>query len=139
MTNRKKLAKSVRGRPAFKATKEIREKVERLVAANMTQTQIAAAIGCAVKTLRRHFKDELTHGKARVKAWLINTIWDRAKRGDVESQILLCDMAIKKSLDVYAGPASQVAPLGKKAQLQKEAETYDAIFSPPQPPPKKLN
>lgn len=137
---KKKVTKRGPGRPPFKITNELREKVERLTAVHMTQAQIAMAIGCDIKTLRLHFKDELTHGKTRVKAWLINQIWDSAKKGNVEAQILALDMAFKKPVDVSIGPARR-PPVGKKVQQQVDADRIsklDPLYASPSPPKPNL-
>lgn len=48
-----------RGRPPFEPTDELRAQVLELVAQGKPETQIAAAIGLALPTLRAHFADEL--------------------------------------------------------------------------------
>jgi hypothetical protein len=56
-------------RPAFQPTDAMRRQVEAFVAYGATHDEIAGLVGCAPKTLRRHFRAELDRGdvQARMK------------------------------------------------------------------------
>jgi hypothetical protein len=56
-------------RPSFKATTEQRKTVKSMAAVGLTHEQIATAIGIrSPKTLRKHFRKELTIGAAEATA-----------------------------------------------------------------------
>lgn len=59
------IVRSPVGRPVFQATAVHRRRVEVLVAAGFAQPAIAAALDVALKTLRKHFRSELTHAGTR--------------------------------------------------------------------------
>lgn len=62
------------GRPSHKPTPEFREMVRMLVVAgNYTHPQIAAVLRIAVRTLQKHYRDEIDIGKARVDAMVVQT------------------------------------------------------------------
>lgn len=55
-------------REAFVATEAMREKVKYLAGVGVPQNDIAKIIGCAPKTLRRRFREELDRGVAEANA-----------------------------------------------------------------------
>src|SRR5215213_4468444 len=55
-------------RPEFRATTEQTTQVRVLAAMGWCERDIAAVIGCARDTLRRHFGDGLRHGRLQCKA-----------------------------------------------------------------------
>lgn len=109
------------GRPRYRPTREQRKTVQILAAADMDQEEIAIVIGIDAKTLRANFSDELRNGLVRVRASLLRSLFEAAKRGHVGAQ---------KALLAATSPTPPKAVrrplLGKKAQAQKDAETASA-------------
>ena len=75
-----------RGRPAFKPTDEQREQVIALWSNGLPHIQIAQIIGCAPKTLRKHFRDELNTGKIQANAKVAGALYQSALEGNVKAQ-----------------------------------------------------
>jgi hypothetical protein len=72
---------------AFVATDALREKARYLAGLGVPQDDIAKIIGCAAKTLRRHFRDELDRGVAEANATISGCLFGAAKGGNVTAQI----------------------------------------------------
>src|SRR3954468_22597381 len=73
-------------RQSFTATDELRSKVKRWAALGATHDDIANAIGCTAKTLRRHFRRELDSGVAEANAAVSGYLFKAAKAGNVSAQ-----------------------------------------------------
>jgi len=65
----------------------MRANVKRLAALGATHEDIANAIHCTAKTLRRHFRRELDTGVAEANAAVSTYLFNAAKAGDVRAQI----------------------------------------------------
>ena len=76
-------------RPAFVVNDAMRERVRYLAGLGVRQEDIAKIIGCAPKTLRKRFRDELDRGVAEANATVANSLFAAAKGGNVTAQILL--------------------------------------------------
>jgi hypothetical protein len=74
-------------RAAFVADKATREKVRHLAGLGVTQDDIARLIGCAPKTLRKRFRDELDRGVAEANAVISGSLYAAAKAGNVTAQM----------------------------------------------------
>ena len=72
---------------AFVVTDALREKARYLAGLGVPQDDIAKIIGCAAKTLRRHFRDELDRGVAEANATISGSLFGAAKGGNVTAQI----------------------------------------------------
>ena len=72
---------------AFVATDALREKARYLAGLGVPQDDIAKIIGCAAKTLRRHFRDQLDRGVAEANATISGSLFGAAKGGNVTAQI----------------------------------------------------
>lgn len=72
------------GRPSFKPTQEERKMAETLSGFGVPIEQIAALVrhGIDAETLRKHFKRELTIGKAKANAKVGQTLYQKATSGD---------------------------------------------------------
>jgi len=68
-------------------TDALREKARYLAGLGVPQDDIAKIIGCAPKTLRRHFRDELDRGVAEANATISGSLFGAAKGGNVTAQI----------------------------------------------------
>ena len=74
-------------RTAFVVTDAVREKVRYLAGLGGRQDDIAKFIGCAPKTLRTRFRDELDRGVAEANATISGSLFASAKGGNVTAQI----------------------------------------------------
>ena len=74
-------------RPAFVVTEALREKVWHLAGLGVPQDDIANIIGCAPKTLRKHFRAELDRGVAEANAIISGCLFAAAKGGNTTAQI----------------------------------------------------
>lgn len=71
-----------RGRPEHEPSLADREMVEAMVAGGMIQVDIAGALGVALMTLRKHYREELDNGRARVDAIAMSEHVKCMKRGE---------------------------------------------------------
>jgi hypothetical protein len=74
-------------RKAFVADEATREKVRHLAGLGVPQDDIAIIIGCAPKTLRKRFRDELDRGAAEANAMISGYLFAAAKAGNTTAQI----------------------------------------------------
>ena len=74
-------------RPAFVANNAMRQKVRTLAGFGVPQEDIAKIIGCAPKTLRKRFREELDRGAAEANAMVAGYLFASAKAGSVAAQI----------------------------------------------------
>jgi hypothetical protein len=74
-------------RKAFVANEAMREKVRHLAGLGVPQDDIAIIIGCAPKTLRKRFRDELDRGVAEANAMISGYLFAAAKAGNITAQI----------------------------------------------------
>ena len=74
-------------RKAFVANEAAREKVRHLAGLGVPQDDIARIIGCAPKTLRKRFREELDRGVAEANAVISGSLFAAAKAGNTTAQI----------------------------------------------------
>ena len=74
-------------RKAFVVNEAMREKVRHLAGVGVRQDDIAKIIGCAPKTLRKRFRDELDRGVAEANATVSGYLFAAAKAGNIAAQI----------------------------------------------------
>ena len=74
-------------RKAFAANEAMREKVWYLAGLGVPQDDIAKIIGCAPKTLRKSFRDELDRGVAEANATIAGYLFALAKAGNIAAII----------------------------------------------------
>jgi hypothetical protein len=60
-----------------------------LAACSFSQEQIAVGLGIPLRTLARHFAEEIAHGKARVHAEIAGSIVEAARNGDRTMRIFV--------------------------------------------------
>jgi len=65
----------------------MREKVKYLAGVGVPQSHIAKIIGCAPKTLRRRFRNELDRGVAEANATVAGYLFNAAKAGNIAAII----------------------------------------------------
>ena len=74
-------------RKAFIVDEAMRERVRYLAGLGVPQDDIAKIVGCAPKTLRKHFRGELDRGVAEANATMSGYLFAAAKAGNVTAQI----------------------------------------------------
>jgi len=74
-------------RKAFVVNEALRERVRHLSGLGIPQDDIAKIIGCAPKTLRKRFRDELDRGDAEANATIAGYLFAAAKGGNVTAMI----------------------------------------------------
>src|SRR6266853_5809571 len=74
-------------RTAFVVDEAMREKVRYLAGVGVRQDEIARIIGCAPKTLRKRFRDELDRGVAEANATVCGYLFAAAKAGNIAAII----------------------------------------------------
>ncbi len=74
-------------RKAFAVSDAMRERVRYLAGVGVRQEDIAKIIGCAPKTLRKRFRDELDRGVAEANATMIGYLFAAAKAGNIAAII----------------------------------------------------
>jgi hypothetical protein len=74
-------------RTAFVVTEAVREKVRHLAGLGVPQDDIARLLGCAPKTLRKRFRDELDRGVAEANAMISGSLFAAAKAGNIAAII----------------------------------------------------
>ena len=74
-------------RKPFIVNDAMREKVRYLAGVGVPQDDIAKIIGCAPKTLRKRFRDELDRGVAEANATMAGYLFAAAKAGNIAAII----------------------------------------------------
>ena len=74
-------------RQAFVTNDAMRERVRYLAGVGVRQDDIAKIIGCAPKTLRKRFRDELDRGVAEANATVCGYLFAAAKAGNIPAII----------------------------------------------------
>ena len=74
-------------RKPFVVTSAQRDKVRHLAGLCVPQDDIARIVGCAPKTLRKRFRDDLDRGTAEANAIVSGSLFAAAKDGSVAAQI----------------------------------------------------
>jgi hypothetical protein len=107
-------------RPPFVVNEALREKVGHLAGLGVPQDDIAKIVGCAPKTLRKRFRDELDRGVAEANAIISGCLFSAAKAGNIAAMIFWLKTrahwrerppADGPDADVDAGSSSEVLVL----------------------------
>ena len=137
-----------KGRPEHKANREKAITIMLLAAARKTKKEIAKAIGITQPTLNKHyfsaeseFRIKFGECRERVEAKLLLKLFQGAEEGKVASIEALwkrLEAADQKALDQkWSAPAKDATaekppkPLGKKEQVQADAENIGGLYAPP--------
>ena len=96
------------GRPSYIPTHRERERVTVLVGAGWGERDIAMALGVARETLRRHFPDELAHGRVRCRALVVEALFDAAR---IPGRVSAQRAWLQLSEAPEHGPEDEPAPL----------------------------
>ena len=103
-------------RKAFVVTDAMREQVRHLAGIGVPQADIATVIGCAPKTLRKCFRDELDRGVAEANATVAGYLFASAKRGNVPAQIFW--LKSRANWREHKAPDDSVAATGAGSQSE---------------------
>ena len=76
-------------RKPFAVNDAMRERVRCLAGLGVRQDDIARIVGCAPKTLRKRFRDDLDRGAAEAIATVASQLFANAKAGNVTAQIFI--------------------------------------------------
>jgi len=107
-------------RQPFVVNEALREKVSHLAGVGVPQDDIANIIGCAPKTLRKHFRAELDRGVAEANAVIAGCLFTAAKGGNIAAMIFWMKTralwreqppAKDRDADANAGSSSEVLVL----------------------------
>src|SRR2546430_14401674 len=74
-------------RKAFAVNYAMRERVRYLAGVGVPQDGIAKIVGCAAKTLRKRFRDDLDRGVAEANATMCGFLFAAAKAGSIPAII----------------------------------------------------
>lgn len=72
---------------SHKPTEEARRQVKTLAGYGMPLEKIADLIGITFKTLKKHYSTEIDLGKAEAHAFVVNSLFQSIKNGNVTSMI----------------------------------------------------
>lgn len=93
MAQKKKTAKKkTAGNPEFEPTADERKMVEQMCAVGIAQESISLLVrdGIDVKTLRKHFRQELDTSKIKANAQIGGALFNKAIAGDTTAMIFWC-------------------------------------------------
>jgi hypothetical protein len=91
-------------RQRFVATDEARQRVQYMAGIGLQQEHIAKIVGCAPKTLRRCFRDELDRGIAHGHALVAKCLFNLIKSGNVPATLFY----LKTRMGWQENPAREV-------------------------------
>lgn len=100
-----------------------------------THAVIARALSLDVRTMEKHFADELENGHANRRRQVIGWMFDTAEKGNASMQKHLDALGrVSGAAEAVEGRAKPGPKLGKKEQRQAAAEQVGGKFAPPAPP-----
>jgi hypothetical protein len=97
-------------RKPFVVDAAMREKVRYLAGVGVRQDDIALIIGCAPKTLRKRFRDELDRGVAEANATMCGYLFAAAKAGNIPAIIFWLKTRARWREEVDAQATDAQAP-----------------------------
>lgn len=135
-----------RGRRKLRFPAEVYETVEVLAAAGeLSQDDIADAIGVSAPSLRKYFRPELVRGLARQKARALSLLAKAAEKGNVSAikayMAELDKRGAAAALKERERPAPRAAAKGKKEERQEAAASVASGGGKyaPGAPPRRIN
>jgi DNA-binding XRE family transcriptional regulator len=120
-------------RASHKPTDSIRKKVQMLVVAGATQEQVASIIGIDAKTLRKHYREELTNSKTEATASVAGKLFKAAMSGNVTAQIFwmktqggwrenpIAQIEEVKNTNIFYAPVAQDRDQWEKAAKKRKS------------------
>ena len=126
--------KRTRGQPPHAPTDRTRQTVQVLKANGNPQKVIALVIGVSEDTLVKHYRTELEHGRAQVKAMVGAAVVKSALRGNIGAQRywLACFGGAEwkhKDLEDGATPNSKTTVFVISTDPVEAAQTYQRLMS----------
>lgn len=119
------------GRPSFKPTPALKQKVATAAGAGMSHEEIALALGIARNTLEKHFEHELSIGAYAKRMEVVQALLRAAKKGNVAAARLYMQLEPqiaappahegRTSKPAETAPAASPEKLGKKEQANADA------------------
>ena len=118
-------AKRANGRPSHQPSDKDRQMVEVLAGYAVSTAKIADVIGIDQKTLFKHYGDQIRRGSASVEAKLVGNLLRIAGGTDGTAlKAIMFSLQCRFGWSQYApDPGAREKPLGKKDQIQAEAES----------------
>ncbi|MDB5507111.1 MAG: hypothetical protein JWR75_1749 [Devosia sp.] len=114
---------TTRGRPAYEPSEKNQRIVEMMAGWAIPEDRIAKVVGIDPKTLRKHHRDELDVGFAKLEAQLAQNLL-RIAQGHDRQALIATIFALKARFGwVEAGVQRREPELGKKAAAQLAAES----------------
>lgn len=99
------------GRPRFKPSESDRKSVQTMAAYGVPEEQIARTVGrrgISPKTLRKHFRSELSNGQAVANAKIAQTLFQMATSGEHPAVTIFC-AKVRLHMREKAAPVQSVA------------------------------
>ena len=109
------------GRPRFKPSESDRNTAQTMAAYGVPEEQIARAIGrrgISAKTLRKHFRNELSNGQAVANAKIAQTLFQMATSGEHPAVTIFC-------AKVRLHMREKAAPVQSVSENRPTEENYD--------------
>src|ERR1700738_620940 len=104
-------------RTAFVMNDALREKVRHLAGLGVPQDDIAKIVGCAPKTLRKRFRNELDRGVAEANAMISGSLFTAAKAGNITAMIFWLKTRAHWRERVAANDPSATADAGSNSDM----------------------
>jgi len=129
-----------RGRRKLRFPVQVYEQVEVLSATNMSQEDIADAVGISAPTLRKYFRQELDKGPARQRARVLKKLAEQAEGGNVSAiKVYLAELDKQRAIAALREREKSPQPesVGKKELRQRAADHVAAAggkYATPPPP-----
>lgn len=103
------------GRPSFQVTDEQRKWVRTMASLGIPQDDIALLLEVTPKTLRKHFRKELTHGAIEANAKVMETLFAMATSGKNTAATIFyaktrCGLREKPRDETRSAPQPKEAP-----------------------------
>lgn len=128
------------GRPPYRPTLKDRIAVEQMKFCGEPDAVIARALGIDVRTMQKHFAEELENGHANRRREVIGYLFEAAEGKNVAAIKKLEEMGrVASAADKIKDREKPAAKLGKKEERRLAAENVGGKFATPQPPKLVVN
>lgn len=131
---------SLGGRPAYRPTVKERVAVEQMKFCGEKDAVIARSLGIDVRTMQKHFSDELENGHANRRREVIGYLFEAAEKQNVAAIKKLEEMGrVAAASEAIKGREKAEPKRGKKEERQIAARKVTGKFAPPEPPKLVVN
>ena len=107
------------GRPSHQPTPKELKYVEALSSYGVPEDDIARVVGITIKTLRKHYRDQLENGATRANAQIAGFLFTAAKKGSVPAMMFWLRCRSRWA------EGSALSALGKKEERLAQAQQPD--------------